>query len=256
MINKISTMYDNLCNQLLVHGEDVGNTKELTNVIINFGHLEDNIIRNREISYEYILGELIWYFSGDNSTKFIGQFGSMWNRLTDDGKTNNSAYGYIAMKKHGFDQIKKMVEILKDDPLSRRAVLNINVPNENVIETKDEPCTIFLQFLIRDGRLNTTAGMRSNDIWFGLPYDIIFFNEVQKQIARELNIEPGSISLFDTSLHAYEKDLKSISNLKPDKINYKLNGEKLIQDAKELQKIVTKENIIEVCLKGGYIDEY
>lgn len=52
----------------------------------------------------------------------------MWNKLSDDGITANSAYGYILQKKHGFNQIEKIIELLKVDPYSRRAVMNINVP--------------------------------------------------------------------------------------------------------------------------------
>ena len=85
------------------------------------------------------------------------------------------------------------------DPNTRRAVVNINVPNVNVIETKDEPCTIALQFLNRDGKLHCTAIMRSNDIWFGTPYDWAFFIELQKVIADKLGLGYGTYTHFATS---------------------------------------------------------
>ena len=79
-----------------------------------------------------------------------------------------------------------------------------------MIETKDEPCTIALQFRIRDNKLHCTGIMRSNDIWYGFPYDIAFFTELQMMMADELGVEYGSYTHFVTSLHVYNKDLDKI----------------------------------------------
>ena len=105
------------------------------------------------------------------------------------------------------------------DPNTRRAVININVPNERVIETKDEPCTIALQFLNRNGKLHCTAIMRSNDIWFGTPYDWAFFIELQKVIADRLGLGYGTYTHFATSFHAYERNMAEISAIAEADIN-------------------------------------
>jgi thymidylate synthase len=51
-----------------------------------------------------------------------------------------------------------------------------------------------------------TTMMRSNDVWFGLPYDIVFFTEVQKYIARKMGITAGVYTHFVVSLHMYLRD--------------------------------------------------
>lgn len=206
----IDSIYFTLCKDLL-HAPIVGNTKELNNVKIQLTNIDNNVVSIRDISASYMFAELLWYFTGRNSVDFIGTFGSMWKRLSDDGKTCNSAYGYLMKEAHGFNQIEKVIELLKHDSNSRRAVINLNVPNENVIETKDEPCTIALQFLVRKGELHCTGMMRSNDIWFGFPYDITFFTELQKYIADQLGLEYGSYTHFVTSLHLYDKDAIKIA---------------------------------------------
>lgn len=208
----IDDIYFTLCKDLL-HAPIIENTRELNNVKIQLTDIKDNIVSIRDISATYLFAELLWYFAGRNDVDFIGTFASMWKRLSDDGETCNSAYGYLMKKKHGFDQIEKVIELLKYDPSSRRAVINLNVPNENVIETKDEPCTIALQFLIRNGKLNCTGMMRSNDIWFGLPYDIAFFTELQKYIADRLNVKYGTYTHFVTSLHMYDRDKEKIAKI-------------------------------------------
>lgn len=210
--NNIDKIYLDLCKDLL-HAPKVGNTRELTNVKIQLGNINDNIVGIRNISLPYLFGELLWYFNGLNDVEFISKFSSMWERLTDDGKTCNSAYGYLMMHKHGFNQIDKVITLLKIDPDSRRAVINLNVPNEDMITTKDEPCTIAVQFFIRHNALHCTTMMRSNDIWFGLPYDVAFFTELQKYVADELRVEYGNYTHFVTSLHLYDRDYDKVDEI-------------------------------------------
>ena len=249
-MNKI---YENLCEMLINKGEKVENTLEVRNVQFTLKDINENIITNRNISYEYILGELIWYFTGSNDVNFISKFGSLWKKISDDGKTNNSAYGYILKRKFKFDQIEKIIDLLSKDKNSRRAVLNINTPNFDVIDTKDEPCTIAIQYLIRDGKLNCTTFMRSNDIYYGLPYDAIFFTELQKHVANRLGLEYGEWTHFATSLHVYERDIDKIKNLKNDKISYKVNIEKLISNCYSLYVVVDKNNIMKYAIDWGIL---
>lgn len=212
-MRKIDKIYLKYCYDLFHHGKQVGNTLELRNVKFTVPDITENIISVRNLSAAYLFGEWLWYFDGKNDVDFISAFGSMWKKLSDDGVTNNSAYGYIMKYKFGFDQIEKVIELLKKDPNSRRAVINLNTPNENVIETKDEPCTIALDFFIRNNKLYCTGMMRSNDIWFGLPYDIAFFMELQKLIADTIGVRYGTYTHFAVSLHAYDKNLKQIQNV-------------------------------------------
>lgn len=243
----VDQMYKHYVNAILKNGKPIGNTKELTNVIFTVKDVRNNIISTRNISYKYILAELIWYFSGSNSVDFIGQFGSMWNKISDDGITNNSAYGYILKEKFGFDQIEKIIELLQQDPNSRRAVLNINSANEHVITTKDEPCTISIQFLLRHGKLNCTTVMRSNDLYFGLPYDAIFFTELQKYIAYRLNVQPGWWTHFVGSMHIYDRDVEKLSNLTQDGVLFNIDIFKLIDNLDYLYPSVNKDNILKIC---------
>jgi thymidylate synthase len=236
---------------------EIDGTKELLNYTFSIDP-KDNIISYRNISLKYILAEMIWYFSGNNDVEFISQFASIWNKISDDGITNNSAYGYILKHKFSFDQIEKVIEILTLHKESRRAVININTPNRKVIETKDEPCTIALQFYIRDNKLNATGIMRSNDVWFGLPYDVIFFTELQKYIAKRLNVDVGLYTHFAVSLHMYIRDKEKLNEvLKNYELNvskkYKINFEKIIEQATQLYYVVNKDNIIDVCVERGII---
>ena len=246
MMKEIDEIYVNLCKQ--VHfGKRVGNTLEANNVMITLHDIRDNIVTVRDISPCYLLGEWLWYFSGRNDVEFISAFGSMWEKLSDDGITNNSAYGYLMKRAFGFDQIEKVIELLKKDPDSRRAVINLNTPNAKVIETKDEPCTISLQFMIRSERLNCTAVMRSNDIYLGFPYDVAFFTELQKYIADRLMVDYGTYTHFAGSLHLYDRNWSKIDEI----IDNPVSKEVCIDRDKFHESLSMAEALIEARIKQG-----
>ena len=215
-MGRISTSIDDIYLTIakdLLKAPRIGNTRELLNVKLVLKDITKNIVSVRGISPSYLFGELLWYFNGDNSLEFISNFSSFWDNLSDDGITCNSAYGYLIQKAHGFNQIDKVVEILRKDPTSRRAKININFPNSRVDTTKDEPCTMSLHFMIRKNNLDCTVIMRSNDIWFGLPYDVAFFTELQKRIADELGVGYGWYTHFAVSLHMYDRDVEKLAEI-------------------------------------------
>ena len=260
--NNIDDIYKTLCMNILMCGTPVGNTKELNNVEFTLTDIDNNIVNVRNISKSYLFGELLWYMTARNDIDFIQKFSGFWGRISDDGVTSNSAYGHILFKRHGFDQVEKIIELLKTDPNSRRAVLNFNVPNSHVIETKDEICTIALQLYIRDGRLNCTGIMRSNDIWLGAPYDVAFFTELQKYIAHRLGVEYGTYTHFVVSMHAYDRNFDDVRNVLERKADYKLtvdieklNTLKESLDAAVCESAAPKDTIVELFEENGICQE-
>jgi len=264
---EINKLYSNLCKRLLTEGREIAGTKEINNMLFQLKDIDNNLITlsARNTSIPYVIGELVWYFAGIDRCDFIGKFGSMWKRISDDGVRNNSAYGYLIQKRHGFNQFVKCAQLLKQDPNSRRAVININIPNENVIETKDEPCTISLQFFVRDGKVDLTAVMRSNDIWFGLTFDIIYFTELQKWMADLLGLEYGTYTHFAGSFHTYERDyekIKACAECKEER-DIKLNLKKLreFENLKTLveyidaHEVIDKPEFLQLCTTLGIIEK-
>ena len=121
-----------------------------------------------------------------------------------DGGIFKGAYGIRAGA-----QIDKIVELLKNDPETRQAVITLRDPYRDLFEkSKDVPCTIAMSFRIRNGKLNMTTHMRSNDLVWGFPYDVIQFCLLQMTIAKELGIENGTYTHHADSLHIYERHAK------------------------------------------------
>ena len=63
-----------------------------------------NSVRN--MSMRYAVGEMLWYISGSNKLKEIQKYTKGWDRMSDDGETVNSNYGYCVKHKFGFDQLE------------------------------------------------------------------------------------------------------------------------------------------------------
>lgn len=246
----VNTAYRNVCKQLLekgtlIEGGDLvtrGNSRELTNFMFTIDDISNNVVtlKSRNTSLTYVAGETLWYWAGRNDLDFIGKFATLWSKISDDGVTCNSAYGYILKYKFGFDQIETIIDILKNDKNTRRAVLNINTPNPNVASTKDEMCTIALVFQIRNNKLNCTGIMRSNDLIYGLTYDLTYFTQIQKYIAERVGVKVGSYTHFTTSMHVYEKDfelLNMIANGNLDSLDYTIDVDYLTKEKVTLELI-------------------
>lgn len=182
----------------------------------------------RNVNYGFAVGELCWYVRGDFDLETMLYYNRRMSQFSDDGKTINSAYGYRMFKRRfaenrfsgmGHDsydrsQLDNVLEELRRDPDSRRAVMHINEPhdldNATCRGSKDVPCTMSLQLLIRDHRLHMHVLMRSNDVVWGLPYDVFSFTCLQEAflyMLREAGVPVDGLGCYHHtvgSLHVYD----------------------------------------------------
>lgn len=150
------------------------------------------------------LGELIWYLSGSNKLDAIRPYVPQYKEEAEDG----IVFGGYGPRIFGqIDQIQSVIELLRERPTSRRAVIQIFDKTDIATATprKEIPCTIALQFFVRDEKLAAIATMRSNDAYWGLPHDVFCFTMLQEIIARSLGYDVGPYRHFAGSLHIYDK---------------------------------------------------
>jgi thymidylate synthase len=192
--------------------------KEKLGVQFRIRNVRDRLphIEARNFSLSYFVAETLWYMSGSNSTEWISRYASFWKDISDDGKTANSAYGARIFKLHpriadgGLNQWEYVKSELKRDPDSRRAVIHIRTPDDSLHAVKDVPCTLALQFFIREGKLHLHVNMRSSDIILGIAYDVPAFTTMQEVLANELGVELGEYVHTSNSLHCYERDFEML----------------------------------------------
>lgn len=170
----------------------------------------------RNLPMRYMIGELLWYLSGNPSLKAIQLYTNAWDRMSDDGETVNSNYGHriqhalCEVSGDTFDQLKMVEQLLKKDPNSRQAVIHIKqARNLMSYPTNDVNCTVCLQFFIRNEKLYMTTYMRSNDLWMGFPNDIFQFTAMQIYLAMKLGYQLGSYTHIAGSLHLYDRDYQT-----------------------------------------------
>ena len=161
---------------------------EVINAITVISDPTKCISRNkiRNLPMRYCIGELLWYLSGNNKLTGIRNYTKNWDRMSDDGETVNSNYGYLIQEYYGFNQLDHIEQMLRKNPETRQAVIHLKPAMYK--PTKDLPCTVCLQFFIRENKLYMTTYMRSNDLWMGFPYDVFQFTCLQIYLAMKLFI--------------------------------------------------------------------
>lgn len=125
----------------------------------------------RKLGYKFLAAEAHWILSGDNRVKTIAPYSKTISMFSDDRLTFQGAYGPKIM-----DQFYWAAITLLGDFGTRQAV--INIWRERPIRSKDVPCSLNVQWLIRQSKLHCILTMRSSDVWLGWPYDIFNFSMI------------------------------------------------------------------------------
>ena len=222
--DNIDDIYKGIINSVLSYGRDDASprgmpTKELYNVGFKLSRAQNSIILNptRKMNYAYAAIEMLGLMQHGkyNVEPYTWYNKQMLRYINEDTGEWDGSY---ATRLTVYKQLEKMYEILKDDPFSRRAVIGIYNPAHDFhdYESKDICCTLNFTFRVRNGRLNMTGMMRSNDILLGLPYDMTQFTFLQSVLACWLGLEMGDYYHFAVNLHAYEQDIPKLKAILAD----------------------------------------
>ncbi|ASZ73358.1 thymidylate synthase [Brevibacterium phage LuckyBarnes] len=214
-----------LLNKLLIDGADVpsrnGGTRELTMQHITVNQTTDPYITTpgRNVSLPAQIAETMWILAGRNDVEWLSNYLPQAPKFSDDGKTWLGGYGprlrgwSITAEQHGVngdkkyqvDQLQYIIDLLRQDPTTRRAVFAIYDPAADSAPGKDIPCNNWVHFLARGGYLHAHVAIRSNDVmwgWSGInSFEWSVLNQV---VAAYAGLQPGTITYDISSLHLYE----------------------------------------------------
>jgi thymidylate synthase len=202
-------------------------TKELHPTMVVIPNPRPRIISSfgRVVNLPFALAEVIQILGGINDPQALKYYNSkiieVQGDIPVDGTESdvtrfNAAYGERVRRAGPYtiwnrsnttiDQLEHVISALKKDPNSRQASIVIGDAFwDNVsIETKDRACNVYAHAMIRDGKLDWMQIMRSNDIIWGLPYNLTQWGHVQEYVATQLNVPIGQYTLVQDSLHVYE----------------------------------------------------
>lgn len=183
-----------------------------------------NFFKNKErVGIEkYLAGEFIWYFLGRKDLAFIEKYSKFWKKIANNDNTLNSAYGNLIFNRKndvGHSGWSWARHSLLKDIDTRQAIMHFNTPNFLYENNKDQVCTMYVQFIVREDKLDLHVYMRSNDLVKGTTYDIPFFATLQSVMHKVLQIDKyptlkiGKLYHNATSLHIYASDFDLIDKM-------------------------------------------
>ncbi len=103
------------------------------------------------------------------------------------------------------DQIPFVVEELKRNPYTRRAVIDVR-DNDYDVCSENPACLQHIQYFIRGGKLHCKVLFRSNDACKATFMNAFALIMLQQMIAGEVGVEMGSYTHRANSFHCYERD--------------------------------------------------
>ena len=198
-------------------GHDYAMTTDKTGVkcleLIGASFLADEPAIFGTPNIDYIKREIDWYKSMSLNVKDI--YGpnkpppEAWQYAASNKGFIHSNYGYLIWHKDNHYQYDNVIQELKANPNSRRALMVYNRPeiwNEYDMDgASDFICTNSVAYYIRDDKLHCSVSMRSNDVVYGYKNDYAWQQYVLHNLANDLNIKTGNMIWQVQNLHVYEK---------------------------------------------------
>ena len=123
-------------------------------------------------------------------------------------------YGQRMMDHEGINQIDSIVEQLKKENFTRRAVVCLwDVKKDN--NSSKPPCVTLVNALVNDNKLHLTTYMRSNDVYGAWPRNSLALRKLQKIILERVgnNLQLGNLSIVLNSAHFYKRDFNKINEI-------------------------------------------
>lgn len=157
--------------------------------------------------------ECLWMMAGSNEADWIAEFNPRMAQYADGGTGQfHGAYGYRWRHHFSVDQVLETTALLKADPTTRRAVIDMWSPKDDLgTNAADIPCNTQIYFRVVEGRLNMTVLNRSNDlVWGALGSNIVHFSFLQELIAHGADLQVGTLWQFTNNLHVYERHWKFV----------------------------------------------
>lgn len=184
-------------------------------------------IPGRKINPFFALAEVVWMWSGKGGVEFISEYNKTIANFADDNIPYfNAAYGR-RIRHAGYDerpyrelpylitpgldptpvdidQLDFAIKKIQADPETRQAAISLwDVVKDNITKSKDHPCNNMVYLWQRNGKLNATVVIRSNDLIWGTPYNMVQFVHLQALAAGKLGYGMGHFTVMCNNLHYY-----------------------------------------------------
>lgn len=162
----LADAYQQSLRDLLQHGCRVESVRDPTSIASNWGagdrptlevigytlQIDDPYAslffsRERPLRLEYLFGLFLWTIAGSDDVDSLAYYHSMAQVFSDDEKHLCGAFGKrLFGYRDSINQIDAICQRLVKDPCSRRTVGAICVPEDNILQSREYPCCIGVQY--------------------------------------------------------------------------------------------------------------
>jgi len=211
--------YHNLLKHILKEGVQKGD-RTGTGTISVFGYqmrfdLAEGfpLVTTKKLHLKSIIYELLWFLKGDTNVRYLQENGvKIWNEWADETGDLGPVYGKQWRSWEGadgqvVDQITQVIEQIKNNPNSRRIIVNAwNVGDLSKMALS--PCHALFQFYVADGKLSCQLYQRSADCFLGVPFNIASYALLTLMIAQVCELQPGEFIHTLGDAHLYVNHLE------------------------------------------------
>ena len=193
------------------------------------------LLTTKKVYFRSVILELLWYLRGEDHIRWLrdendchiwdawadedGHVGPiypvMWRRFPYYEKEsvrlegNGSAIEKECWVRNEFDQVQRAIDMLKENPNSRRIVVSAWHPgllNEMALP----PCHVMYIFNVSGGKLNCHLTQRSGDIALGIPFNLACYSALTMAIANEVGLDYGHFAHTIVDAHIYENHIDGL----------------------------------------------
>ncbi|HYG95161.1 MAG TPA: thymidylate synthase [Nocardioides sp.] len=177
------------------------------------------LVTTKKVHTRSVFAELLWFLRGDTNVKWLQDRGvTIWDEWADENGDLGPVYGYQwrswpAPDGSHVDQLKQVVEQIRNDPDSRRHIVSAwNVAD--IPQMALAPCHAMFQFYVApadDGgpsRLSLQLYQRSADVFLGVPFNIASYALLTHMVAQVTGLRVGELVHTLGDAHLYSNHLE------------------------------------------------
>ena len=173
------------------------------------------LVTTKKLHTKSVIHEMLWFLRGDSNVRYLQENGiSIWNEWADENGELGPIYGvqwrsWPTPSGESVDQIKDVVDLLRDNPDSRR----ILVSAWNAAEISNmalPPCHTMFQFYVADGKLSCQLYQRSADTFLGVPFNIASYALLTHMLAQQTDLKVGDFVWTGGDCHLYLNHLEQV----------------------------------------------
>jgi thymidylate synthase len=171
------------------------------------------LLTTKKLHLKSIIYELLWFLRGDTNIRYLNEHGvTIWDDWADEHGNLGRVYGaqwrdWRGENGVGVDQIDNVISEIKENPQSRRLI--VNAWNAAEIERMAlPPCHVLFQFYVQDGELSCQLYQRSADLFLGVPFNIASYALLTLMVAQVVDLRPGDFVHTFGDLHLYQNHLE------------------------------------------------